>query len=266
VTESPLLVERHEGVAILTLNRPQAKNALEPGLRDALIAQLTQAREDDSVRAVVLTGAGGDFCSGGDVRGMNNGPQTHDQLRAGMASYHPMVLALQQLDKPLIAAVDGVAFAAGFSLMLWADVVLASDRARFAMVFQRMGLVPDLGAFYTLPRAIGLQRARELVFSGREIGAAEAQRIGLVLEVHRAEALLPRALQMAASFAGASPLALSLGKRALQVSLQSDLPTMLELEADAQAQARGSDYHREAVRRFVAKEPPQFRWHAASPD
>lgn len=266
MSETPLLSERDKGVAILTLNRTRAKNALDPGLRDALIVQLTHAREDDSVRAVVLTGAGVDFCSGGDVRGMNQGAHSHQQLRARMQSYHPLLLALQQLDKPLIAAVDGVAFGAGFSLALWADIVLASDRARFSMVFQRIGLVPDLGALYMLPRVLGLQRARELTFSGRELGADEAQRIGLVLEVHPADALLPRALQMAASFTGASSLALSLSKRALQASLQSDLPTMLELEADAQALARGSEYHVEAVRRFAAKEAPQFQWQAASTD
>jgi enoyl-CoA hydratase/carnithine racemase len=126
------------------------------------------------------------------------------------------------LDKPLIAAVDGVAFGAGLSMALFADIVLVSTRARLAMVFHRMGLVPDVGAFFNLPRIVGLQRAKELIYSAREFGADEAVRMDLALEALPPEALLPRAMELAGSFEGTSPIAFSLSKRALQASLQGD--------------------------------------------
>ena len=144
------------------------------------------------------------------------------------------------------------------------DLELVSERARLCMVFQRIGLIPDMGAYYTLPRVVGLQRAKELIFSAREIDAAEAQRIGVAMEVVPADGLLARAHAIARSFAGASPVAMSISKRALQSSLGSDLPTLLEIEAAGQALASSSDYAKEAVRRFAAREPAQFHWPAPS--
>lgn len=258
-----VLLERHGGVALITLNRPQAKNALDPATTDALVAHLRALRDDETVRAVVLTGAGGDFCAGGDVKAMGNGStRSPEQRRAGMARYRDLATAMAGLDKPVVAAVDGVAFGAGLSLALWADLVLVSERARLAMVFHRIGLVPDVGAWYTLPRVVGLQRAKELIYSAREFGAQEALRMDLALEVHPPEALLPRALEIARSFEGASATAMSLSKQALQASLQTDLNAMLDMEATAQAVAGGSEYARESVRRFAAREPAQFRWPA----
>lgn len=256
-----VLLQREGGVAVLTLNRPQAKNAIDPATTDALTAALRELRADDEVRAVVLTGAGGDFCAGGDVKGMGGGAsRTPEQRRAGMARYRELALALHGLDKPLVAAVDGVAFGAGLSMALYADLVLVSTRARMAMVFHRIGLVPDVGAWYTLPRAVGLQRAKELIYSAREFGAEEAVRMGLALEALAPDELLPRALLLAQSLADGSPTAFSLSKRALAATLQSDLDTVLDMEASAQAIAGSSEYFREAIRRFAAKESAQFRW------
>jgi enoyl-CoA hydratase/carnithine racemase len=177
-----------------------------------------------------------------------------------MVRYHDLARALLSLDKPLIAAVDGVAYGAGFSIALYADIVLASTRARFAMVFHRIGLVPDVGAWYTLPRVVGLQRAKELIYSAREVGADEAVRMGLALEAPPPDELMPRAMELARSFEGTSATAFSLSKRALAATLQSDFETMLEMEANAQVIAGSSAYFGEAVRRFAAKEPAQFRW------
>jgi enoyl-CoA hydratase/carnithine racemase len=259
---SNLLIERDGGVAILTLNRPSSKNALDIALTDALAVALQELQGDDGVRAIVLTGAGGDFCAGGDVKGMGQGgPRNPEQRRAAMTRYRELALALLGLDKPL----DGVAYGAGMSMALTADIVLVSSRVRLAMVFHRIGLVPDVGAWYTLPRVVGLQRAKELIFSAREVGADEAQRIGLALEVLAPDDLMPRARAIAQSFVGASATAMSLSKKALQSSLQSELATMLDLEALSQPIAAGSDYAAEAVRRFGAKEPAQFRWPAAAP-
>jgi len=254
-----------DGVATLTLNRPEAKNALDPSMADELGECLAAIRADESVRVLVLAGAGGAFCAGGDVKAMGQGgPRTPEQRRAGMARYTRICTELMALDRPVIAAVDGVAYGAGFSLALMCDIVLLSERARLCMVFQRIGLVPDMGAFYTLPRVVGLQRAKELIFSAREIDAAEALRLALAMEVLPAEALAARAQAIARSFAGASPVAMSIAKRALQASLGSDLQTLLEIESSGQALASNSDYAKEAVRRFAAREPAQFRWPPAA--
>lgn len=259
-------VERDGGVAVVTLNRPEARNALDAATVDALVALWRDFRDDDSVRSVLLCGAGGDFCAGGDVKAMGQGgTRTPEQRRASMGRYRDLATTLAALDKPVVAAVDGVAYGAGLSLALLADIVLVSERARMAMVFHRIGLVPDVGAWYTLPRVVGLQRAKELIYSAREFGAAEALQMNLALEVLAPADLMPRALEIARSFDGASPTALSLSKQALHASLQSDLSTMLDMEAAAQAIAGASDYTRESVRRFGAREPAQFRWPARKP-
>jgi enoyl-CoA hydratase/carnithine racemase len=177
-----------------------------------------------------------------------------------MSRYRQLAHAFMAIDKPLIAAIDGVAFGAGLSMALYADIVLVSTRARLAMVFHRIGLVPDVGAWFNLPRVVGLQRAKELIYSAREFGAEEAVRMGLALETVPPEELPARAMELARSFEGASPTAFSLSKRALQASLQNDFDTMLEMEASAQAIAGSSAYVRESIRRFGAREPAQFRW------
>jgi len=256
-----VLQQREGGVAVVTLDRPSAKNAIDAQTTDLLTSTLRALHADEAVRAIVLTGAGGDFCAGGDVKGMGEGgSRSVEQRRAGMARYHDLAHALMALDKPLIAAVDGVAFGAGLSMALFADIVLVSTRVRMAMVFHRIGLVPDVGAWYTLPRAVGLQRAKELIYSAREFGAEEAVRMNLALEATAPEALLPRAMEIARSLEGGSPTAFSLSKQALAATLQSDFPTMLAMEASSQAIAGSSAYFREAVRRFAAKEPAPFRW------
>lgn len=254
-----VLVERQGGVALITLNRPHAKNAIDPALTDLLLGHLRTLHVDDTVRCIVLTGAGGDFCAGGDLRQSGQGTgRTAEQRHDSMRRYRDLVLTLNALDKPVIAAVDGVAYGAGLSLVLHADLVLVSIRARMAMAFQRIGMVPDLGAWHTLPRLVGLQR-----YSAREFGAKEAVAMGLALEALPPSALLPRALAMAHSFEGASATALRLSKQALFRSLNSDLAGMLDLEAAGQALVLGSDYVRDAVRRFGAREPAQFAWPAA---
>lgn len=260
MTYTTLDVGREGGIVTVTLDRP-GKNALDPVMAEELTSLARALRGDEAVRAIVMTGAGGDFCSGGDLKAVGQaGPRTVEQRRAAMARYGELAEAMLGLDKPVIAALDGVAYGGGLSLALTADVVLVSTRVRLALVFHRIGLVPDVGAWYTLPRVVGLQRAKELVFSAREFGAEEAREMGLALEVLAPEALLPRALAIARSFEGGSPVALGLSKRALQASLQSDLRTILDLEAAAQAIAGASDYVREAVRRFKDKEPAQFQW------
>jgi 2-(1,2-epoxy-1,2-dihydrophenyl)acetyl-CoA isomerase len=260
--ENTLLVEIADGIATLTLNRPQQKNAINNSMRHALRDAVYAVRADRSVRAVILRGSGEDFSAGGDIRGMNVADAQAGRER--IDDLHGWVGQLLDLDRPVIAAVDGVAYGAGFSLALLADLVVASTRARFCMPFMKVGLVPDCGAFYTLPRVVGMARAKDLVFSAREIGAEEARGAGAVFEVVPQEDLYSRALQLATALAGASPVAFGLAKRALNQSYASDLRAMLEIEALSQGIAFTTDYHKEAVRRFKEKEIPLFQWPSRS--
>jgi 2-(1,2-epoxy-1,2-dihydrophenyl)acetyl-CoA isomerase len=255
------------GVATLTMSRPEARNALSNEMKEAFADVIPQLAADPTVRALVLTGAGGAFCAGGDLRGM---VAVRDQMdvegwRQRMREVQPWMRALVELDKPLIAAVDGVAYGAGFSLALMADFVLATPKARFCMSFMKVGLVPDFAAMYTLPRVVGVQRARELMLSAREVGIDEALRLGLVMESVPAEGLLARAQALAQSFTGASPLATSLIKRELGMALATDLNTTLAAEADHQALCFQSRYHVQAVQAFLDKQPAAFVWPAATP-
>ncbi|SDV49016.1 enoyl-CoA hydratase/isomerase family protein [Chitinasiproducens palmae] len=258
---SELLIENDAGIVTLTMNRPEAKNALNLPMRAALRDAVQAIRHDRSVRAVVLKGAGKDFSAGGDVRGMN--VEDAEAGRNRLDDLHGWIAQLVDLDRPVIAAVDGVAYGAGFSLALAADFVIATDRARFCMPFMKVGLVPDCAAFYTLPRVVGLARAKELIFTAQEIDAQRAQSLGIVLDVVPAEQLAARTAAVAGALAGASSAAFGLSKRALNLSLGSDLRTMLELEAATQGVAFSTAFHREAVQRFRDKAAPLFQWPAA---
>jgi 2-(1,2-epoxy-1,2-dihydrophenyl)acetyl-CoA isomerase len=254
-------VDAETGIATLTLNRPQRKNAMDMSMRVALGEAVYAIRQDRSIRAVVLCGAGQNFCAGGDLHGMNVASAQEGRNR--LDDLHGWISMLLDLDRPVIAAVDGVAYGAGFSLALAADFVIATPRARFCMPFMKVGLVPDCGAFYTLPRVVGLARAKDLVFTAREIQAEEAQGIGAVFEIVAHDTLQARAMQIAASLAGASPVAFGLAKRALNQSLGADLRSMLDIESGAQGIAFSTDFHREAVQRFKDKATPLFQWPAA---
>ena len=247
-------------VATLTLNRPAQRNALDDVMKRELTQALRDVQADHNIRALVLTGAGGYFCAGGDIRAMQGVVLDSAGWRDRMLQVHEFITPLIQLDRPVIAAVDGAAFGAGFSLALAADFVLASPTARFCMSFMRVGLVPDCGAFYTLPRVVGAQRAKELMLSAREVDAQEALRLGIVMEIHPHPELLARAQAMATSFVHASPAAVSMTKRAVAASAHNDLGALLEIEANAQAVAFGTPQHRDAVTRFLDKQPARFQW------
>lgn len=252
----------HHGVATLTMNNPAARNALTAEMKDGFAQAAERLQHDPEVRAVVLAGAGGCFCAGGDLRGMLEARPTAtvESWRERMASLHPWVRTLLELEKPIVAAVDGAAYGAGFSIALVADFVLVSPRARFCMSFMRVGLVPDCAAMYTLPRVVGVQRAKELMLSAREVGPDEALRLGLAMEQVPSAHLLARAQQLAASFTGASALAAGLIKREVGQALQADLRTALTHEADHQALCFQSSYHQQAVQNFLDKQPAMFQF------
>lgn len=255
-----VLYDVSEGVATLTLNRPAQRNAIDLVMRDEIAQCLASLKRDREVRALVVTGAGGAFCAGGDLRSIGAAQLDGAGWRQRMRDAHTWLRELISLDRPVVAAVDGPAFGAGFSLALAADFVVASPRARFGLSFMKLGLVPDFGALYTLPRVVGVQRARELMLSAREVAVDEALQLGIVGEVLAAEGVLARAQAIAASLTHASPLAVSLVKRALAAAPGASLDTMLDFEADAQALCFGSAEHKIAVARFLDKQPPVFGW------
>ena len=260
----PVLTAIADGIGTITLNRPEARNALSKDMRPALAAAVTQMRDDPQVYAVILTGAGGAFCSGGDISGMLDSTRTGLVFRNNMRELHQWLPELVNMEKPVIAAVDGPAFGAGLSLALAADFVLATRRAKFCAVFGRIGLIPDLGAMHLLPRIVGQQKAKELVFTARTVDAEEAQQLGMVFDiVDDGAALTLAARQLASRFGEASTAAIGMAKTIMNQSFESDARTLAEMEAYAQSMCRGSPYHQEAIRRFKAKEPLRFDWDRA---
>ena len=253
-----ILVDRADGVATVTLNRPEARNAIDLVMRRELLAALDDLEADGAVRAVILTGASAHFSAGGDVKTMAAKRQTAADGRARVESLNRFVIRLFEFPKPTIAMVDGFAVGAGCNIALACDMVIAADRARFGEVFAKIGLVPDGGGTWLLPRLVGLAKAKELVFSADIIDAAEALRIGLVNRVVPAAELEKTTRALAARIAAGPPGALGLAKALLNRSATTDLPTALGFEAYAQAQAVTSDDHVEGVRAFLEKRPPNF--------
>ncbi len=257
-----LKLERRGATAVLTLNRPDQRNALDPALRDAMAEAVAEVRDDATVRAVVLTGAGGHFCAGGDVKAMAPAGGNGDPVFGGrerLQRLHRWFDELVDLEKPVIAAVDGVAFGAGLSLALAADFVFASPRARFCSVFARLGFVPDAGGMYLLPRAIGLARAKDMVFSARVVEAPEALAIGLVQRVVEGD-VLAEALAHAERFHSAPTSAIGIAKNIMNHAFESDRGEAYAQEALAQALCMQSAFHRDAVQRFRDKQPALYQW------
>jgi 2-(1,2-epoxy-1,2-dihydrophenyl)acetyl-CoA isomerase len=260
----PVLVAVQDGVGTITLNRPEARNALNQAMRPALAAAVAQMRDDAQVHAVILTGAGGAFCSGGDISQMLDAGEAGLPWRDRIRSLHQWFPELVNLEKPVIAAVDGPAFGAGLSLALAADFVLATRRAKFCAVFGRIGLIPDLGAMHMLPRIVGRQKAKELVFTARTVGAEEAKDLGMVYDiVADGPALQQAALALARRFGEASTAAIGMAKTVMNQAFELDARAMAELEAYAQTMCRGSAYHQDAVQRFRDKQPLRFDWDRA---
>jgi 2-(1,2-epoxy-1,2-dihydrophenyl)acetyl-CoA isomerase len=247
-------VSRDGAVQTITLNRPEVFNAfnraLHAGLRDAL----KEAR-DPEVRAVVVTGAGKGFCAGQDLKEFSEGGDVSDSLRA---TYHPNVLAIRALEKPVIAAVNGACAGAGLSFACACDIRIASDAATFVPGFVGIGLVPDAGGTYFLHRLLGAPRAFEWMTSNRRLTAVEAHAWGLVWEVVEANALATRAAELGAFYAGLPTRAIGMTKRLFDNADTATLDEQLELEAQLQSVAVQSDDFREGVAAFLEKRAPRF--------
>lgn len=246
---------RHGAVVQLTLNEPGKRNALSARLRQQLADGLDRAIADATCRAVVLTGAGGHFCAGGDLTSMAD--LTAVSGRARITAIHRIVRLVAGCEKPVIAAVEGHAAGAGLSLAALCDIVVAGETARFTCSFNRVGLMPDLGATWVLPMRMGLGRARFAMMTGRTLPAADAERWGLADLVAPAGEALPTALALAAEIAGKSPLANGFAK-ALTSRMPRDLDEMLRAEADAQAILYASADLQEGRAAFLEKREPVF--------
>jgi 2-(1,2-epoxy-1,2-dihydrophenyl)acetyl-CoA isomerase len=247
---------REGAVLTITLNRPDVLNAFNGAMHEALGAALKEAR-DDSVRAVVLTGAGRAFCVGQDLTEFREAPgDIGDRLRS---TYHPNVLAIRGLDKPVIAAVNGAAAGAGFSVACACDLRIASDAATFIPAFINIGLVPDSGGTFFVTRLLGYARAFELFCVGRRLTAAEAQEWGIVSEVAAADAFGARVAEFAAELAARPTRAIAMTKRLLDQAVGSTLDDQLAREAQLQAAATQSEDFREGVQAFLEKREPSFK-------
>jgi 2-(1,2-epoxy-1,2-dihydrophenyl)acetyl-CoA isomerase len=246
-------------VATITLNRPDALNALTVELKVRLREALEHAGADDAVRAVVLTGAGRGFCVGQDLREHADALESGDtSLNTVRDHYNPIVRSLAEMSKPVIAAVNGAAAGAGASLAFACDFRLASDKASFMMAFARVGLGPDTGASWTLQRLVGLGRATAMLMLAEPISAEQALDMGLVNGVVAAEGLAAAAAELAAKLAAGPTAAYAGIKRALATAAVSDLRTALETEADVQAACGQTDDHRNATQAFLNKQQPTF--------
>jgi len=252
-----LIVERTGAIAKVVMNRPEARNALDLTMRREMLGALDEIEADPTARVVILTGAGGHFCSGGDVKTMKKA-HTASEGRGRVELLNKMVLRLVNFPLPTIAMVDGYAVGAGSNLALCCDLIIASDRAKFGELFCKIGLAVDGGGTWLLPRLVGLARAKELAFMGDVIDAAEAARIGLVNRVVDAAALETTTRALAEKIAAGPPLALRLDKQMLNRAASTDLASALEVEAFSQGLAIASEDHTEGVGAFFDKRPPKF--------
>jgi 2-(1,2-epoxy-1,2-dihydrophenyl)acetyl-CoA isomerase len=254
--EKTVLYDLAGGVATITLNRPQAYNAFTARMHRELIAALKQAERDESARCIVLTGAGKAFCSGQDLKDLPAGVSFGEVVRE---RYNPLILKLRAIPKPIVAAVNGVAAGAGMSLTLACDFRVAVDSARFVAAFANVGLVPDTGMSYFLPRLIGLARATELCMTGGALDAATALSYGMLNAVVSAGEFPDTVRQLAGRLADGPATALGLMKRSFELSLAAPLELALDYEAQAQEIAGRSPEYAEGVEAFREKRKPRFR-------
>lgn len=257
---SDLVYEVQDGVATVLLNRPERSNAFTMEMVDAWAAAYRDAQRDPDVRVVVVTGTGRGFCAGADLGQVDASHQTpleRKELLTGRV--HAVALAAEDLDKPLVAAVNGAAIGAGMDMALMADIRLAARSARFSAGYVRLGIVPGNGGCYFLPRLIGAAKAMELLFTGDTVDADEAEQLGMVNHVHEDDELPEYTRDLARRIADGPPVALRMIKRAVRQSAGSDLRSALDLVSSHMAVAQSTEDAREGLQALREKRPPNFR-------
>jgi 2-(1,2-epoxy-1,2-dihydrophenyl)acetyl-CoA isomerase len=252
-----LRYEVADAVATIVLDRPDALNSLTVPLKEELLAAFREAGRDGAVRAVILTGAGRAFCAGQDLRERLQ-PDAAPLAVEIRERYNPLIRAMRGLEKPIIGAINGVAAGAGAALAFACDLRIAAEGASFVLAFGKVGLIPDSGTTWFLPRLVGLARAFELALLNEPLSATDAERLGLVTAVVPADSLLDEARGIAGRLAAGAPRAIGLTKRALNRSLETDLESALEYEAFLQGIAGRTADHAEGMRAFLEKRPPRF--------
>jgi 2-(1,2-epoxy-1,2-dihydrophenyl)acetyl-CoA isomerase len=257
---SSVLVSLDAGVLTITLNRPERLNAFNPGMHQELRKALERALDEAAVRAVLLTGAGRGFCAGQDLSERNVSADAPIDLSVSLGShYNPLVRRLRELPKPVVCAVNGVAAGAGANIALACDLVIAARSASFVQSFARLGLVPDSGGTWFLPRLAGSARAMGLALLGEKLSAAQAEEWGLIWKVVDDDALAAESLELARQLAAGPTKGYGLVKKALNASWGNSLDAQLDLERDLQREAGLSQDYREGVSAFLQKRKPEYK-------
>jgi len=256
----PILVRKEKGVAWVTLNRPEVLNACDIPTLKKLASVLKEIEKDQESKCIVITGSGRAFCAGADLQAIRKRRETdkislRDDLVEG---FNPVVSRIFNMDKPVIAMVNGVAAGAGMGIAFACDLRIMSEEARFVEAFAKVGLVPDSGATYTMIRLLGLTKAMDLAFSGEGIDAREAERLGIVTKVVPSD-VLESETRATAEKLSSGPLGIGLTKRAMHRALFLDFEGALEYEAQIQTIAGSSEDHEEGIRAFLEKRPPAFK-------
>lgn len=261
MSERTVLLSRDGGVAVLTLNRPDKLNSFTVAMHEELARHLDAIAADAELRAVLLTGAGRAFCAGQDLsdRVMGDGDAPPDLGETLERWYLPLVRRLRNLEKPVVCAVNGVAAGAGANVALACDIVIAARSASFIQAFCKIGLIPDAGGTYTLPRLVGEARAKGLALLGDKLPAEEAAAWGLIWRVVDDANLMDEATALVRRLAAGPTRGLGLTKRALNASFANDLDAQLDLERDLQREAGRTEDYREGVQAFLEKRPPRFQ-------
>jgi len=253
-----ILLEKETGITTLTLNRPEKYNAISRLMTNELLDALTTISNDKDNRVLVITGAGKAFCAGADVQDLSS-ESTAVEARMWTQYISKLMLLMADLEAPVIAKVNGVAVGVGCSLALNSDMVIASDTARFSLIFSQVGLIGDGGSLFNVPRLAGPMKAKELYFTGRLVSAQEAEKIGLINKVVTGQNLDTEVNSLCAKLASGPTVAYGIAKKIINKGLNMDLASVLELEAMGQAVASTTDDFKEATNALLNKRPPRFK-------
>lgn len=257
---STITYETSGGIATITLNQPERRNALSWDMAKELAAAISEAKRDPGVRVLVLTGSGKSFCAGGDVKSMAEGMEKPlFESRDMILEYYRTALAVTEVEVPTIASINGHAIGAGLTLALACDLRLAAREAKMGATFLQIGLHPGMGTTYFLPRTVGIARACELIFTARVIEAEEAERIGLVNRVVPAEDLAEETRKLAEEIAAGPHLAMKMAKKSIYRGTTCDLESVLDFESYAQAACTQTEDLREGITAFIQKRKPEFK-------
>ena len=256
---SSILFDIKDNIATITLNRPEAFNSVNTELAHELIKSLDECKRNNEVRAIILTGSGKAFCAGQDLKEVTD-PSLNPGFEVLMKEhYEPILFRLRQIEKPIVAAVNGVAAGAGANFALACDIILASEKASFIQAFSAIGLIPDSGGTFTLPRIVGTAKATALAMLGDKVSAEEAERLGMIYRYFPEDSFQEEVTKIASKLSKMPTKGLGLTKRAFNQSLGNNFEQQMMLETDLQIEAASTEDYAEGVQAFVEKRKPNFK-------